>query len=114
MPRYLGRNTIAYDQRTGKKIFYRDLVEDGEIPGLRTHRREADSEHPQKYLRPVGADQIALYRPSPESARHDLTLTAGRMPASSNLWEGRETVPIITVGTAAAATLVVDGVEVEF
>lgn len=114
MPRTLGRHTIGYDQRTGFKVRYRDLVEDGEIPGVRTHKREADSEHPQKYLRPVGPDQIALYHPSPESARHDLTLTVGQMPASTSLWAGKESLPIISLQTAPYGTLTLGVTEVEF
>jgi len=32
-----GRNAVAECQRSGQKMLYRDLVEDGHVPGLLVH-----------------------------------------------------------------------------
>jgi hypothetical protein len=66
MPKYLGRAQFAFDERTGKKVRARDLIEDGEIKGLRVSRRESDAPHPQKYARRIGPDGPGVYRPVPD------------------------------------------------
>ena len=61
----IGKNAIAECQRSGQKMRYQDLVEDGHIPGLLVHPDWYEPRHPQEL--PVdGSDAIALYRPSPE------------------------------------------------
>jgi hypothetical protein len=77
MARSLGRKPIAFDQRTGRKIRYDELVEDGEIPGLRVKRGTEDQEHPQKRLRRVGPDRQALWRPAPEVTKDPVTVNIG-------------------------------------
>lgn len=60
-----GRNAIAECQRSGQKMRYRDLVEDGHVPGLLVHPDWWEPQHPQEI--PVTVDDpIALYRPAPE------------------------------------------------
>ena len=60
-----GRHAIAEDQRSGAKIRYRDLVEDGHIPGLLVAPDWYEPRHPQEI--PVPADDATiLWRPSPE------------------------------------------------
>ena len=60
-----GRNAIAECQRSGQKMYYRDLVEDGHVPGLLVHPDWWEPKHPQEI--PVEIDDpIALYRPAPE------------------------------------------------
>ena len=60
-----GRNAIAECQRSGQKMRYRDLVEDGHVPGLLVHPDWWEPKHPQEI--PVEIhDPIALYRPAPE------------------------------------------------
>jgi len=60
-----GRHALAECQRSGQKMRYRDLVEDGHIPGLLVHPDWWEPKHPQE--RPVTVvDPIALYRPAPE------------------------------------------------
>jgi hypothetical protein len=77
MARSLGRKPIAFDQRTQAKVRYSDLVEDGEIPGLRVKRGTEDQEHPQKRLRRVGPDRQALWRPAPESYTEAVNIYIG-------------------------------------
>jgi hypothetical protein len=77
MPRYLGRHPIGYSQRSQFKVRHADLVEDGEIRGLRVKKGEEDQEHPQKFLKPVGADKINLYRPQPENYKYPCTVLVG-------------------------------------
>jgi hypothetical protein len=77
MARSLGRKPIAFDQRTGAKIRYSDLVEDGESPGLRVKRGTEDAEHPQKRLRRIGPDRQALWRPAPEISKEPVNVYIG-------------------------------------
>jgi len=60
-----GRRAIAECQRSGQKMLYRDLVEDGHVAGLLVHPDWWEPKHPQEI--PVEIDDpIALYRPAPE------------------------------------------------
>lgn len=61
----LGRHAIAECQRSGQKMRYRDLVEDGHIAGLLVHPDWWEPKHPQEIPIEV-TDPIALYRPAPE------------------------------------------------
>jgi hypothetical protein len=90
MARYLGRHTIGIDQRTGKKVRYADLVEDGEIKGILTTRENADREHPQKFARRVPTDRLNIRRPSPEPMIGSVTII-GNSGGSADLWEGNQT-----------------------
>lgn len=60
-----GRNAVAECQRSGQKMRYRDLVEDGHVPGLLVHPDWWEPKHPQE-IPPDMTDPVALYRPSPE------------------------------------------------
>jgi hypothetical protein len=77
MARSLGKRPIGFDARTGKKERYADLVEDGEIPGLRVKRGTEDLEHPQKRLRRIGPDRQALWRPAPEVSKEPVNVYIG-------------------------------------
>lgn len=90
MVRYLGRHTPGIDQRTGRKVKYKDLVEDGENRGLLVAREERDAEHPQKFARRVPLDRLNIRRPSPEPMIGAVTVI-GNSGASSDLWEGNQT-----------------------
>lgn len=60
-----GRHAVAECQRSGQKMRYRDLVEDGHVPGLLVHPDWWEPKHPQEI--PVTVDDpIALFRPAPE------------------------------------------------
>ena len=60
-----GRHALAECQRSGQKMRYRDLVEDGHVPGLLVHPDWYEPQHPQEI--PVTVDDpVALYRPAPE------------------------------------------------
>ena len=107
MPRSLGKYTIGFDQRSGKKVRYRDLVEDGENPGLLVHRDEADPEHPQKYVRTPGPDQIALFRPAPEASKYSTRIIVGASNNGSNLWADRDFIPTNRILTAASGNLTI-------
>lgn len=98
MPKSLGRRPIGYDARTGAKVRYDQLVEDGEIPGLRVKRGTEDTEHPQKFLRKVGPDRQGLWRPAPEVVRQPETVTIGYEALNPDaLWEGRAPTPEINL-----------------
>lgn len=60
-----GRRAIAECQRSGQKMLYRDLVEDGHITGLLVHPDWWEPKHPQE-IPPDVTDPIALSRPAPE------------------------------------------------
>ena len=60
-----GRHAVAECQRSGQKMKYRDLVEDGHIPGLLVHPDWWEPKHPQE-TPPDMTDPIALHRPAPE------------------------------------------------
>ena len=60
-----GRNALAECQRSGQKMRYRDLVEDGHVPGLLVSPDWWEPKHPQEIPIEV-TDPIALYRPAPE------------------------------------------------
>jgi hypothetical protein len=102
MARYLGKHPIGFDQRTGKKQRYSDLVEDGEIPGLRVKRGTEDLEHPQKRLRRIGPDLQALWRPAPEVRIAGETVNIGLEASLSNLAGGRLTVPDLALSRPRA------------
>lgn len=57
-----GKHAVARCQRSGDKIPYRDLVEDGYKPGLMVSKEWRDIKHPAE--RPVRVREgIALHRP---------------------------------------------------
>jgi hypothetical protein len=60
-----GKNAVAECQRSGQKMRYRDLVEDGHISGLLVHPDWWEPKHPQEIPVEV-TDPIALFRPAPE------------------------------------------------
>lgn len=65
-----GRNAVAECQRSGQKMRYRDLVEDGHISGLLVHPDWWEPKHPQEIPVEV-TDPIALWRPAPEISIED-------------------------------------------
>lgn len=60
-----GTHAVAECQRSGQKMRYLDLVEDGHIEGLLVHPDWWEPKHPQEIPVEV-TDPIALYRPAPE------------------------------------------------
>jgi len=60
-----GTHAVAECQRSGQKMRYRDLVEDGHIQGLLVHPDWWEPKHPQEIPVEV-VDPIALFRPAPE------------------------------------------------
>lgn len=60
-----GKNALAECMRSGQKMRYQDLVEDGQIPGLLVHPDWYEPRHPQEI--PIDAsDAVVLWKPSPE------------------------------------------------
>ena len=58
-----GKNAVARCQRSGDKIPYKDLVEDGYVAGLMVSKEWRDTAHPAE--RPVRTKEgIALRKPS--------------------------------------------------
>jgi hypothetical protein len=106
MARSLGKHPIGYDQRTGRKERYDDLVEDGEIKGIRVHRREADQEHPQKRLRKPGPDRMALRNPLPEAFGQPVTIFLGLDVPLDQLWAERSAGIdfAVTIGSAVVTS----------
>lgn len=61
-----GKHAVARCQRSGDKIPYNKLVEDGNTPGLKVSPEWRDEKHPAE--RPVRSKEgIALRRPSPDT-----------------------------------------------
>lgn len=60
-----GTHAIAECQRSGQKMKYKDLVEDGHVSGLLVHPDWWEPKHPQEIPVEV-TDPIALFRPAPE------------------------------------------------
>jgi hypothetical protein len=60
-----GRRAVAICQRSGQKMRYADLVEDGHVPGLLVHPDWWEPQHPQE-TPPDMRDPVALRDPSPE------------------------------------------------
>lgn len=106
------RKYRAYDERTGRLERAIDLIEDGEIKGLKTTRREADTEHPQRRPLRIGPDRNNLLpgfrkQQTYEDAKFRFVFgyTTGR-----DLWAQRTT-PIYSWGSGGftlTATLVID------
>lgn len=65
-----GRHAVAECQRSGQKMRYRDLVEDGHVPGLLVHPDWWEPRHPQE-IPPDVTDPVALWRPAPEVSVED-------------------------------------------
>jgi hypothetical protein len=89
MPRNI-RKMKAYDQRTGRLERAIDLVEDGNRPGVKTTRREADRFHPQRTPIRVSPDRIAARALVGDEFRYVYGYTLG-----GNLWEQRS-LPIVS------------------
>lgn len=65
-----GRHAIAECERSGQKMRYKDLVEDGHVPGLLVHPDWYEPRHPQEL--PIDtSDAVALWRPAPEKSVPD-------------------------------------------
>ena len=78
-----GRLSKAECQRSGQKMWYRDLVEDGHVPGLLVHPDWWEPWHPQED--PVYTDDpIALFRPSPEISVTSNPAQATTPPLAAN------------------------------
>jgi hypothetical protein len=92
-----GRHAVAECQRSGQKMRYRDLVEDGHIEGLLVHPDWWEPKHPQE-IPVVVTDPIALYRPAPE-----ISIPAGYGDAE-NLDGG--TAPTTPTGSVTGTTAV--------
>lgn len=60
-----GTHAVAECQRSGQKMRYKDLVEDGHVEGLLVHPDWWEPKHPQEVPVEV-TDPIALSRPAPE------------------------------------------------
>lgn len=86
-----GTHAIAECQRSGQKMRYKDLVEDGHIYGLLVHPDWWEPKHPQEVPVTV-TDPIALFRPAPEIS----------IPAGHGLPENLDggTTPTTPVGAA--------------
>jgi hypothetical protein len=70
MPKYLGKRRIGYCQRTGKKVLYEDLVQDGETGAL-VEKGWDDPVHPQRFLPDVGID-VRPTMPAPDNEAPDV------------------------------------------
>ena len=73
------------------------MTNDGEIPGLRTTRREADPKHPLSNVRSIPPDRATLLRSVQEVQFGTSTYHVGLM--GSNTLGVRQTIPSISYGT---------------
>jgi hypothetical protein len=61
-----GKHAKGRDQRTGDKVDYKDMVSDGQFPGLRVTPDSRDIKHPVE--KPFRAEEgIALRHPAPDT-----------------------------------------------
>jgi len=60
-----GRHALAECQRSGQKMRYRDLVEDGHVPGLLVHPDWWEPKHPQlgPFRKVIDAEALRNARP---------------------------------------------------
>ena len=70
------QRVFGYCMRTSRRVYLNRLVEDGELPGLLVAPRDADDEHPQKILKPLGPD-LPIRRPAPPYASIGTTVRQG-------------------------------------
>lgn len=62
-----GKKAVGICQRSGKKVFRQDMLEDGQVPGLLVAKDWWEPRHPQEF--PVDAgESMAIYRPSPDES----------------------------------------------
>lgn len=80
------------------------LIEDGEIPGLLVDRREADAEHPQKRLRPIGPDHV-IRRPAPPYPSIGTTVRVGTL---GNPETGEALTPPVAVLALGSLTIITE------
>jgi hypothetical protein len=104
----VGRNAVAECQRSGQKMRYRDLVEDGHVPGLLVHPQWWEPKHPQEVPVTV-TDPIALYKPAPEISIPDgygdaENLQGGTTPTAPS---GSNSITVTAATVIAGATQVV-------
>ncbi len=62
-----GSRALGECARSGIKMLRRNMVEDGQFPGLLVHPRWKEDKHPQE-TPPDVDDPIAIYRPAPEQS----------------------------------------------
>jgi len=91
-----GRHAVAECQRSGQKMRYRDLVEDGHVEGLLVHPDWWEPKHPQE-IPVVVTDPVALYRPAPEIS---IPTDSGDAEAPSPAPVAPVTSPVGTIATA--------------
>lgn len=68
-----GKYAVGECARSGRKMKLRDMVEDGEYPGLMVDPAWRETKHPLETLGPVD-DPVALRRPAPRRDRVDATV----------------------------------------
>ncbi len=72
-----GKHAVGICQRSGRKLPYSQLVEDGDIPGLLVDPAWRDISHPAE--RPIRTKEaIALRKPAPDTD-NDGTVPAGSL-----------------------------------
>lgn len=89
MPRYI-RDTIAYDPRTGKKVRYDDIVEDGEQEGLFVAAEYADEINMQRFPVEFFPEGV-LDKAYPPAERDDITMRVG------SIYEAEPSFSLLTV-----------------
>lgn len=92
MPRYI-KQTIAYDPRSGWKVPYQDMVEDGENPGLIVAEDMADELNMQRYPAKFFPEGV-LRKAFPPNERDDVTFSVGQ------IWSGEPDFAYILTPTA--------------
>lgn len=89
------------DQRTGRLARAVELTEDGEIPGLKVARREADKKHPLSLPYPIPPDRVQLKQPYTEKQVGPTNVLVG-YGGTSTLGQ-RQTIPTISYGAGGVS-----------
>ena len=93
----VGENAWGICGRSGKRMLLKDMVEDGDIPGLLVSPEWYEPEHPQE--RPVEAyDAQALRRTAPDTDKVGHTTRVGREYDITNDRIEKEPYAIATMG----------------
>lgn len=89
------------DDRTGRLERAVNLINDGEQPNLRVHKREADQPHPLTRPRAIPPDRsvvLGMKGPSGNDEGMGFTYEVGLTTSSTSLYQQR-TVPTLTLSS---------------
>ncbi len=85
------------DDRTGRLERAVNIINDGQMPSLRVHRREADEEHPlsRPFKIPVDRSTLLNIGPAGNTEGRQVKIYVGYTPSISNLSATRTTTAVM-------------------